>query len=394
MGKNHYEVEYLIMKVLKEIKYILIRVFKIIYQAYYFILTFFNPIDENKVVIALYRTKKLEGNLKFIYDEIIKQNQDAKIHLIFSENKMNLKLFIDLFAFRNAKYLVLDDYFLPIYLIKPRKSLKVIQLWHAAGAFKKFGYSSVNKSFGADISYLKLVPIHSNYTHVYVSSENAVPHYSEAFNMSEGRIFPLGTPRTDMFYNEKENKRIIGKIINNYQTQITNKVVVLFAPTYRASKKQRESDVDFVEILQRVSQSLESEKVIVYKPHPYLVTESLVRLKGCENIIIAKEYSLNEWMLVSDAFVTDYSSAIFEYAILQKPMAHFVPDLMEYETNRGLYYPIEKISDGEILGDYSVLIDWMNKRTKNELWNTERMMAFNFSNVQDSSEKITNHFLS
>ncbi|MFK4998741.1 CDP-glycerol glycerophosphotransferase family protein [Bacillus sp. N9] len=56
---------------------------------------------------------------------------------------MNLKLFKDLVAFCNAKYLVLDDYFLPIYLIKPRNSLRVIQLWHAAGAFKKFGYSTI-----------------------------------------------------------------------------------------------------------------------------------------------------------------------------------------------------------------------------------------------------------
>lgn len=394
MGKNNYEVEDLIMKVLKEIKYLLIRVFKFFYQTYYFILTFFNPIDENKVVIALYRTKTLEGNLKFIHDEIIKQNQDAKIHLIFSENKMNLKLFIDLFAFRNAKYLVLDDYFLPIYLINPRKSLKVIQLWHAAGAFKKFGYSSINKSFGADISYLNLVPIHSNYTHVYVSSKNAVPHYSEAFNMSEERVFPLGVPRTDMFYNEKEKKRVSEKINNNYQAQISNKVVVLFAPTYRANKKQKESDVDFVEILYKASQALKRGKVIVYKPHPYMTDESLLRLKKCENIIIATQYSVNEWMLVSDAFVTDYSSAIFEYAILQKPMAHFVPDFLEYEAKRGLYYPVEEISDGEILEDYSALINWMNSRTKDEFWDTERMMAFNFSNVQDSSEKITRHFLS
>lgn len=382
------------MKVLKELKYILIKSFKIIYQTYYFILTLFSPIKEDKVVIALYRTKKLEGNLKSVYDEIIKQNPNAKIHLIFPENKMNLKLFIDLFAFRNAKYLILDDYFLPVYLIKPRKSLKIIQLWHAAGAFKKFGYSSLDKNFGADKSYLKVVPIHSNYTHVYVSSENVVSHYAEAFNMSAENIYPLGVPRTDLFYNKNEIKKVRDTILNDFQKQLSNKVVILFAPTYRAEKKQKESDVDFVEILYRTSFDLKKGTMIVYKPHPYTDEGSLNQLKACENIIIAKEYSINEWMLVSDAFITDYSSAIFEAAILQKPIAHFVPDLMEYEENRGLYYPIERISDGAILKDYDGFIRWLNDREKNEIWDTSRMMKWNFSNVKNSAEKVTKHFLS
>jgi teichoic acid ribitol-phosphate primase len=381
------------MKVIQQSKYFLMHVFKVVYQGCYRILSLITPMDENKVVIVVSRLDELDGNLKFIYDELTIQKPTAKIHLISTANKMNLKLFKELFTIVGAKYLILDDYFLPVYLIKPTKSLKVIQLWHAAGAFKKFGYSTIDKTFGPDKSYLKVVPVHSNYTHVYVSSPNMVKHYAEAFNMSPEKVYPLGIPRTDMFSNKDEKKKIIEKITHDNQALDTSKVIILFAPTYRAANKQKESEIDFVEILADISLELDRDKIIVYKPHPYLMNESLERLQSHENIVIAKDYSLNEWMLVSDAFITDYSSAIFEFAILKKPLAHFVPDLLEYETGRGLYYPIEKISDGEIIKEYDSLIHWINSRSKNEYWDTKEMIDFNFSDISNTSEKITKHIL-
>lgn len=381
------------MKFIQRLKYGLVRIFKTVFRGCYRLLALLIPEDEDKVVFVVSRSKELEGNLKFIRDEIIVQKPNAKIHLIFPENKMNLKLFKELFTLMGAQYLILDDYYLPVYLIKPKKSLKIIQLWHAAGAFKKFGYSTIDKAFGSDLAYLKLVPIHSNYTHVYVSSGNMVKHYAEAFNMSSENIFPLGIPRTDMFSDDEYKKEVIKKITHDYKALVSSKVVILFAPTYRAANKQKESEIDFVETLYKVSKGLDKDKILVYKPHPYLIKESIGKLRDCTNIIVAEEYSINEWMLVSDAFITDYSSAIFEYAILQQPLAHFVPDLLEYETNRGLYYPIEKISDGEIIKEYDQLINWINKRNKNENWNTVNMLEFNYDNIINSSKKITTHFL-
>ncbi|MFK4998739.1 CDP-glycerol glycerophosphotransferase family protein [Bacillus sp. N9] len=186
---------------------------------------------------------------------------------------------------------------------------------------------------------------------------------------------------------------MVEKIKHQYKEKIKNNVVILFAPTYRAEEGQKESDINFIEILIGISKKMEDNKVIVYKPHPYLLGESLGALDDYENIIVAEQYSLNEWMLVSDALITDYSSSIFEYAILERPMAHFVPDLDEYLANRGLYYPIEVISDGEIIRDVNHLLEWINERSFNEHLNTKRMMKFNFSNVGNASERITKHFL-
>src|SRR5690606_40931613 len=59
--------------------------------------------------------------------------------------------------------------------------------------------------------------------------------------------------------------------------------------------------------------NITEDKVVVYKPHPYLMNLSLSRMREYRNIIVADKYSINEWMLISDAFITDYSSAVFEY---------------------------------------------------------------------------------
>lgn len=381
-------------KSVQQLKYAFLSFFKAVFQTYYWIISLVIPTNADKFIFVVSRSGELEGNLKYIHDEIITQKPTAKIHLISPVNKMNLKLFKELFLIAGAKYLILDDYFLPLYLIKPKRNIKVVQLWHAAGAFKKFGYSTVDTKFGPDLSYLKIIPIHSNYTHVYVSSENVVDQYAEAFNMSPDNIYPLGLPRTDLFANPVEIKRTIEYIKKQYYNVDFSKTIILYVPTYRAAKKHRESEMDAEEILETLSAQLDDDKLIFYKPHPYVAKENLEKIKDLKNVIIINKFTVNEWMLVSDAFITDYSSAIFEYALLKKPLAHFVPDLKEYESRRGLYYPIEEISDGAVLTNLDQLILWSNSRSKGSNWNTKRMLEFNFNNLKNTSQIITRHFLS
>src|SRR5699024_1141890 len=127
-----------------------------------------------------------------------------------------------------------------------RNNLKIIQLWHAAGAFKKFGYSTVGTKFGPHPLYLKLVPIHSNYTHVYVSSKNVVHDYAEAFNMHPSRIFSYGVPRIDLLNRKQDMERIKSLIMDdNPLLKNEKKIRVLIAPTYRADGSSTESGLDF-----------------------------------------------------------------------------------------------------------------------------------------------------
>ena len=57
-------------------------------------------------------------------------------------------------------------------------------------------------------------------------------------------------------------------------------------------------------------------------------------------------------MLVSDVLVTDYSSAIYEFSLLDRPMVFFAPDHDAYEKERGFYFDYRTGVPGTDLRDH------------------------------------------
>ncbi|MDY0394138.1 CDP-glycerol glycerophosphotransferase family protein [Virgibacillus halophilus] len=383
------------MKYLRFLKNIYVVIYKICFQVVYKCACLLRKQDSKKMVIALYRTDQLDDNLRLVYREVLKQNPEMKIHLVHGVNKMNLKLFKEIIVLSNARYLVLDDYYLPIYLVEPDKQLKVVQLWHAAGAFKKFGHSTVGSKFGPTTSYLKLVPIHSNYDFVYISAQKFASFYAEAFHMNLKRIFALGIPRTDLLTNAALSHRLKTEMHKVYPfLENKNNVHILMAPTYRAKGSHHETQLDVAKAVIELSSLLNRDKCIIFKPHPYMNSSSIEELRKCPNIIVADSRGINEWMLVADAFITDYSSSVFEFALMHKPMAHFVPDLDEYRENRGFYTDIESISDAAVIQETNQLAAWINARNKGEYFDSSRMISYNFDHVDHATARIVKHFLS
>ena len=63
----------------------------------------------------------------------------------------------------SSRLVIVDDYFFPIYPVKKRPGVTIVQVWHACGAFKRFGRATLEAEWGADQTFLEWVPIHSNY---------------------------------------------------------------------------------------------------------------------------------------------------------------------------------------------------------------------------------------
>ncbi|MGV3467396.1 MAG: CDP-glycerol glycerophosphotransferase family protein, partial [Heyndrickxia sp.] len=162
---------------------------KYLMKCIYFIICLFFKVNEHKVTFASYRSDKLKDNLSFVFEEMKVQYPDYQYHFVFKKFHSSIKGKIDyflhlsraVFEMATSRYFIIDDYYFPVYVVKPRKGTEVIQLWHASGALKKFGLSTVGKPFGPSETYLKHVKIHSNYAKVYVSSSEVIPYYSEAF---------------------------------------------------------------------------------------------------------------------------------------------------------------------------------------------------------------------
>lgn len=367
------------------IKYTILKWYKQIVNSYYQLITLFSPIRKEKVVFFLYRGSKLEGNLQMVFEELKKQFPSKEIYIQTSAKKVGLAILKDLWLIRDAETVLIDDYFLAGYLVTPRKGTRIIQLWHATGAFKKFGLSTRNTQFGPSEKYLEILPIHQHYTAAYVSTDISAKYFSEAFGMSPTQIFAMGSPRAEQLMCH------VAPLPVKFSHQKKNMTKILIAPTYRAGKVHQESLLRWTDEVQEIVKQLPKNTLLIIVLHPYENTQDWTPLMNHPQIYVDLQSSANAWMPHVDAFITDYSSAIFEFALFEKPLAHYIPDLEEYTKNRGFYRPVKEITDGDLLHSRKQLIEWINQRHQHEHLNTERMVRENIGVVSGVTEKIVQH---
>src|SRR5699024_1547977 len=121
---------------------------------------------------------------------------------IFNERIDNRKTFLSLFKsayhFATSKIILLHDFYPLIYPLKIKRNTDLVQIWHAAGAFKTFGFSRVGRPGGPSIKSKN----HRNYTKATVSSEGVREHYAEGFGITMDKVFSTGVPRSDIFFDK------------------------------------------------------------------------------------------------------------------------------------------------------------------------------------------------
>ena len=241
------------------------------------------------------------------------------------------------FWLARSRLVVVDDYYFPLYAIRPRPGMTAVQVWHASGAFKKMGYSLEGKSFGADAAVLRRVTIHSNYDLCLVSAQRFAPHYAEAFRLPLDRFTArLGIPRTDPLVDPSWRARSAERVRRRYAIPPDTRVV-LYAPTFRGNRvtaARHAQALDFAELQRRLGE----DHIVLVRAHPFVRNPVPLdpSLRGF--VVDASGHAdIHELMAASDVLVTDYSSAMYEYSVFGRPIAFFAPDHAEYERERGFY---------------------------------------------------------
>ena len=239
------------------------------------------------------------------------------------------------FHLATDRVFVVDDYFFPMYVVTPRRGTRFVQVWHGCGALKKMGYSSLDTGFGRDEAFGERHRIHSNYDLILVSSMAVAPYYAEAFRQPLERFTSrLGIPRTDVLVQPGREDRAAA--VRDWYP-FDGKRVILYAPTFRGSRGDRASTPSYLD-LRVMREVLGDDHVVLVRAHPFVRDAVRIGPELQGFAIDASGYpDINELMLIADVFVTDYSSALFEFALLERPIALFAPDLAEYEAERGLY---------------------------------------------------------
>ena len=273
-----------------------------------------------------------------------------------------------------AEVVVLSDASDLVSCIKMRPETKAIQLWHACGAFKKWGMSTAELKFGGSREDLLRHPFYKNLSLVTVSSPEVVWAYEEAMVLEDqpGVVQPIGVSRTDKFFDpaflEEARQHVEGAV-----PQIAGKKVILYAPTFRgrvaSAKGPDQLDIDLMR------QRLGHECVLLIKHHPFV--KKLPPIPDtCKEFAfqVSGDLPIDELLAVSDVCVSDYSSLVFEYSLFGRPMAFFAYDLEDYGDWRGFYYDYDELTPGPVFGDSEALVDWLER--VDELFDAERVDSF------------------
>lgn len=328
-------------------------------------------VKKNKITFISLRRDDLSGNFAFVNDKL-KDIPDLDIHFILNDHTITEMSFGEILDFTKScatsKVVVLDEFTPQIHYIDLKKETKLIQLWHACGAFKTFGFTRLSKPKGSP----QPTRNHRSYDYVTVSSTYCKKCHSEGFGIATDNVVATGIPRTDVFFDENYKQQARDKFYSEHPG-FKGKKIVLFAPTFRGMVKETAfyptEMFDVGEVCRRVP----DDYVIIIKHHPFVNDVQPVPEQYADRVIdLSEDNELNDLLFVTDVIITDYSSLVFEASLLDIPMIFYAFDLEKYINQRDFYFDFMLYVPGKIVCSLDQLIDAINERD----FCTERIAPF------------------
>lgn len=317
-----------------------------------------NEIDRNLVIFADAHSHELPHSMLLMHEKFEKNGYNVVD--FFSDyghdspfvTIKNMLKFTKMYA--KAHYVFICNYFLPVASVRKKKETKVVQLWHACGIFKRFAHDTDD-----DIPKYYKFEVIKNYDLVTVSSETCVPVYANAMHLDEKKVRATGVSRTDRFFDEEYIKKCREKLYRLYP-EAKGKKLAVWAPTFRgnAALPYLEGQEDIM----RLKEQLPDDWFLLVRLHQHLLDYKI-------NCDIPTE----ELLPVADLLISDYSTVVFEFSLMNKPLVLFVPDYETYGKHRGFYIEFESLP-GSIVTDENELAEKIIYEY--EHFDSDRMKAF------------------
>lgn len=326
----------------------------------YRLMAFVLPVKKDRIVFDSGVGKSYAGNPRSIYEYMVLQGLDKEWNCIwFYENipyeipgaaiQVPMKRLKYLYYMATANVWIFDSR-QPQFLVR-RKNTLYIQTWHGTPLKKlALDMDDVFMSGETGINDYKDKFVANVRTWDYLISQN--PFSSEVFRRAfdfHGEMLEIGYPRNDVLFH-KNNAQDIGKLKDMLGLP-KDKKILLYAPTWRDDEISGHNSYKFCPQMsfERMQEMLGEEYVLIVKYH-YLIMDK-VDWTPYEGFVYTFDQSLDiaELFLVSDAMITDYSSVMFDYSILKRPMYFFAYDLHKYRDDlRGFYFDYEENMPGPV----------------------------------------------
>lgn len=315
------------------------QIVKIVMQSVVFPLFYqlgrIRKIDERRVIFAdshhsdvPYSMEDLYGWFKDRDYRVIKMTRDCDGRWGIGELFYMLSFML---RYASAHYVFLCDNFLPVASCKKREGTVVVQMWHAGGILKKYGYDTPR-----DIPPYYRGNVFRNYSVIVTSAPACNRAYISGMRAEPKTVHALGLSRTDRFYSKRYMQTCREKFYQ-WRSAAGGRRIVLWAPTFRGNASRPEMiDAAFVH---RLQEKLGDAYMLVVKVHPHL--QKRLPLDSCP-------IPTEQLLAAADVLVSDYSSVIFDYLLLDRPLVLYAPDLPEYLQKDQFYIDYKELP-GEIV---------------------------------------------
>lgn len=347
----------------------------------------------NVILFASGSRSKIGGNEEFIYKRMLERGLDKQYKFRFDfkasidEARPKWKLIRFVYYLATSDIILIDDYYPDIYKFDYPKHVKILQVWHACGAFKSLGFERIGKPGAPPFN----TRVHKCYTHVPVSSVHSAKHHAEGFAIDESKFYPVGIPRTDIFFDEEYKRKTRAKMLEEFSPCKGAKKVYLYAPTFRGNNALNAYFPFDKFDLERWGEFLEKEgSVLIIKLHPFVHERVEIPERFRDRILDATDYrEVNDILFIVDVLITDYSSIIYEMSLLGKPMLFFAFDRRYYEATRDFYETYEETVPGKIVTDFDELMDAM----ENEDYDFHKIDSFVKKNFTYTDGRATDRVI-
>ncbi len=300
-------------------------------------------VEKNTIILEAVHGDSLGGHIFYMIDSILKQQPQAKLYVVLKENVEAPQFFTNKYAHKveyithlSIRYyellavagtLINDTTFYPFFNKRPEQ--KYFMIWHGTPL----------KYMGRDMpNMIDVANVQRNYymaDRIYVNNIYTKDILAETAHLNgvyQGEMVVAPSPRNDAFY--QPNAR---ESIRNFY-QFADKKILVYMPTWRGSVGKVKNSVHLKEMFDYLEENLDDNTIVFAKLHPFEkvdISTNYSKIRPLPN-----DFETYTFLAGTDGLITDYSSVMYDYANLNKPVILYTYDLDEYEEERGIYEDI------------------------------------------------------
>ncbi|MBW8486986.1 CDP-glycerol glycerophosphotransferase family protein, partial [Actinomadura parmotrematis] len=239
---------------------------------------------------------------------------------------------------------------------RKRPGTTYIQTWHGS-AYKRMGFDQPDLKMAPPKARRRLRRMVKRFDAFVVRSEHDVRTLVPGFGLDDGAVelLRVGYPRNDALVTGGDPVAL--DALRRQLGLGDGRRAVLYAPTFRGDARGRVDTFALPFDVDRFVREFGGECVLLVRPH-YL-SAGAAPTSPCGTVRDASHvHDITSLLLVSDVLITDYSSVMFDFALLDRPMIFHAPDLDDYAGRaRGAYFDLAQHAPGPVTADEDGLLD-------------------------------------